>query len=75
MHNNSNMRNKQMVINACKILPFFQNFADSCLQDDPFLLISRIRDVYFDVIVTLLLHYVSAGLPWLLVSLIIVHRL
>ena len=22
MHNNSNMRNKQMVINTCKVLPF-----------------------------------------------------
>ena len=43
MHNYSNMQNNQMIINACQILPFFQNFADSCLQNDPFFLISRIR--------------------------------
>ena len=24
MHNKSNMRNKQMIINTCKILPFFK---------------------------------------------------
>ena len=24
MHNNSNMRNKEMVINTCKILPFLK---------------------------------------------------
>ena len=35
MHNNSNIRNKQMVTNTCKIHPF-QNFAGSCLQNDPF---------------------------------------
>ena len=35
MHNYWNMRNKQMVINTCQILP--QNFADSCLQNDPYL--------------------------------------
>ena len=43
MHNYSNMQNKQMVINACQILPFFRNSPNSCLQNDPFFLISRIR--------------------------------
>ena len=37
MHNNSNMRNKQIEINTCKISSFLQNFAaDSCLKNYPF---------------------------------------
>ena len=44
MHNNSNMRNKQIEINTCKISPFLQNFAaDSCLKNYPFFLISGSR--------------------------------
>ena len=43
MHNYSNMRNKQMVINTCQNLPFFKiSQTHACLQNDPFFLISRI---------------------------------
>ena len=45
MHNYSNMRDKQMVIDKKYMQNFtlFQNFAGSCLQNDSFFLISRIR--------------------------------
>ena len=42
MHKHSIMRNKRMALNTCQFT-LFQNFADSCLQNDPFFLISRIR--------------------------------
>ena len=42
MHNNSNMRKKQMVMNNAKFT-LFHNFAASCLQNNPFFLVSRIR--------------------------------
>ena len=41
MHDNSNMRNKQLVVNTYKSLPFFKISRTLCLQNDPFFLISR----------------------------------
>ena len=38
MHNYSNMRNKQMVNKNMPNFTLFQNFADSCLQNDSFFL-------------------------------------
>ena len=42
MHNYSNMRTKQTVINTCQILPFFK-FRGLISANNPFFLISRIR--------------------------------
>ena len=42
MHNNLNMRNKQMLINTCKILPFIKISRTYACKMTPFLF-SRIR--------------------------------
>ena len=42
MHNNSNIRNKQMVTNTCKIYPF-SKFRGLMPAKWPFFLVSRIR--------------------------------
>ena len=44
MHNYSNMQSKKMAMNTCQI---FKYFVDSCLQNDPFSLISRIRALHW----------------------------
>ena len=36
MHNNSKMRNKQIVLNACKILPFFKILRTHAFKMTPF---------------------------------------
>ena len=41
--NDSNMRNKQMEINTCKILPFFEISRPHAWKMTPLFLISRIR--------------------------------
>ena len=43
MHNYLNMRNAQMIINTCKLLPFLKISRTHACKNGPFFLISRIR--------------------------------
>ena len=47
MHANSNMRNKQMVVNTYKVFPFFKISPTHACKMTPFFLISRIRASYW----------------------------